>query len=424
MRIFVILLLGLLFIPFTGVELYSKNKSSSLLLSEIESFSEEEKGLWNSLFYTYKLIKKSSIFTDNTSATNLIMSAIKGMVNSLDDPYSILLQGKSLEQFIQSLDNHYSGIGIYIVTNELGIKIVDVIPNSPAWVIGLSANDIITAVEGKPVAGISIEETRALLLGKEGSLVNITILRAGKELSFNVIRKDIQVKTVYSSRVGQKRFGYIRVINFGQTTVSEFEETLVKLKSQRIQGLVIDLRNNPGGLLSAVARMVDFFIPNGMVVSTQKAGVGTARDKLEVRPLVLFPTFIPVVVLINKYSASASEIFAGAMRDHRRAVLVGENSYGKFSVQQLFPVYQDPKGENNAVLKLTIAKYFLPKGDSYEQVGIKPHILIEQSEGENTNSAYGIPSPHSPPPEDEPHLVTAFEVLANAKLYHEYLKKP
>lgn len=378
-----------------------------------QQFNDEEKRLFQAFINTYHLIRKHSIHTNHLESQDLIISAISGMVDSLKDPYSVLLQGKALDQFYKNLDDHFSGIGIYIVTNERGVLIIDVIQNSPAWTIGLRAQDLIIKVGKVEVKGKKPGEVRNLILGPENSLIVITVLRKKKELTFNVMRKNIKVRTVQTKILSSKpNIAYIRIQTFAQNTDEEFSDALNWAKSRRATGIVIDVRNNPGGLLPVVIKMVDTFISKGTVVSTRS--VNAPEKLVRVDPQIDFPTFIPVVVLVNRYSASASEIFAGALKDHRRAVIVGEKSFGKFSVQKLFPILNNK--QKNVALKLTIARYFLPNGDSFDKIGIPPHVTVTNQD------FYHSSNPDSDKENVDLMLDTAISILTDSIRYRELLK--
>lgn len=296
----------------------------------------------------------------------LIDGAISGMVNSLGDPHSVYLAPQLYSQLRAETSGAFGGVGIYIGFKEGDMKVVGVIPDGPGQRAGLQAGDQILAVDGQPVEEISPGEVVLKIRGQVGTPVELLIHREGADdTTYNLTRENIHVRTVVGQMI-DNRLGYMRISNFSENSGTEFKETLDELERDGLQGLVLDLRQNPGGVITSCVEIAKQIVPAGTIVSVIK------RDgSKEVFSSELAAAKFPIVVLLDKNSASASELLAGALQDTHAALIVGETSYGKGSVQTLIPM------AHNDGLKLTIAKYYTPSGKCIDGVGIAPDVEIK-----------------------------------------------
>ncbi|NMN67401.1 S41A family C-terminal processing peptidase-3 [Candidatus Pelagibacter ubique] len=307
-------------------------------------------------------------------------AAINGLLQSLD-PYSAYMTPESFEGMQTETSGEFGGLGIEVGMEAGVVKVISPIDNTPASKAGLKAGDYIVKVKNVQVQGKSLMEAVDLMRGPVGSSIEITVRRRGvkKALVFNITREIIQVQSVKSELV-ENNIGYIRLTSFNENSSDQIKKNIKKFnKNKDLKGFILDLRNNPGGLLSQAIKISDFFLENGEIVSTKSRKVSENRKWFAKKgDLTNGKT---LVVLINYGSASASEIVAGALKDHKRAIILGENSYGKGSVQSIIPL------KNRGAIRLTIAKYYLPSGKSISEVGVTPDIeVIESSENFKFNS--------------------------------------
>ncbi len=304
--------------------------------------------------------------------------AIDTMLASLDDPYSRYMNKNEYKEQNNSINSKITGIGVNISSVAGKIHIINVMDGTPAQFANILPNDIIIAIDGKDVNGLSISEVANLVRGPENTFVNITILRNKDKLTKRVMRKEIKIKTVKSSVI-DKNIGYIQISSFiGSTTPNEFLEALEKTKGTN--GLIVDLRGNTGGLLPNAVFIANLFIPKGNIVSI----VGRNGYKYDINAQdTEFGITKPTVVLVDGGSASASEILSGALKDYNKAKLLGTKTYGKGMVQKIIPM------PNETGLNLTIAKYLTPKGTDINKKGIDPDIKVEFSlnDVKNNNDA-------------------------------------
>ena len=298
-------------------------------------------------------------------------SAINGLLQSLD-PYSAYMSPKIFEQMQTETSGEFGGLGIEVGMEAGVVKVISPIDDTPASKAGLKAGDYIVKINNTQVQGKSLSEAVDLMRGPVGSGIELTVRRIGekKALVFNIVREVIQVQSV-KSEVFEDDIGYIRLTSFNDNSSDQIKKQIKKLnKNKNINSYILDLRNNPGGLLSQAIKISDFFLDNGEIVSTK------SRKKSENRKWFAKGGDITggktLLVLINYGSASASEIVAGALKDHKRAILLGENSYGKGSVQSIIPL------KNRGAIRLTVAKYYLPSGKSISEVGVRPDIEISE----------------------------------------------
>jgi carboxyl-terminal processing protease len=326
------------------------------------------------------LEKISKEYVDEVDQSKSMDAAINGLLQSLD-PYSAYMTPESFEGMQTETSGKFGGLGIEIGMESGVVKVITPIDNTPASKAGLKAGDYIVKIDGVQVQGKSLMDAVNLMRGLVGSSIEITVRRRGvkKAIIFNITREIIQVQSVKSELI-DNNIGYIRLTSFNENSSDQIKEKVKKLnKNKNLKGYILDLRNNPGGLLSQAIKISDFFLENGEIVSTKSRQASENRKWFAKKgDLTNGKTLI---ILINYGSASASEIVAGALKDHKRAILVGENSYGKGSVQSIIPL------KNRGAIRLTIAKYYLPSGKSISKVGVTPDIeVVESSEDFKFNS--------------------------------------
>jgi len=313
-------------------------------------------------------------YVEDIDQSEIMDSAINGVLQSLD-PYSAYMSPELFKEMQTDTRGEFGGLGIEIGMEAGVVKVISPIDDTPAQKAGIKAGDYIVKIGEEQVQGKSLMEAVKLMRGPVGTSINLTVRRKNikRPLEFKIVRKIIEVKSVNSQIISeQKNIGYVRLKSFNENSDNQFLKSLKKFEDNKnIKGYVIDLRNNPGGLLTQAINIADFFLDDGEIVSTKGRKVSETRkffarkgDEVKGKPLV---------VLINNGSASAAEIFAGALKDHKRAIILGENSYGKGSVQSIIPL------RNGGGMRLTISKYYLPSGKSISEVGVTPDILVEES---------------------------------------------
>ena len=317
------------------------------------------------------LEKINKEYVDDFNQSESMDSAINGLLQSLD-PYSSYMSPKIFDELQTETSGEFGGLGIEVSMEAGVVKVISPIDDTPASRAGLKAGDYIVKINDVQVQGKSLSEAVDLMRGPVGSGIELTVRRRGerKALTFNIIREVIQVQSV-KSEIIDENIGYIRLTSFNDNSSDQIEKQIKKLKKNKnIKSFILDLRNNPGGLLSQAIKISDFFLENGEIVSTK------SRKKSENRKWFAKKGDITdgktLLVLINYGSASASEIVAGALKDHKRAIIVGENSFGKGSVQSIIPL------KNRGAIRLTVAKYYLPSGKSISEVGVRPDIEVNE----------------------------------------------
>ncbi|MBM6762092.1 S41 family peptidase [Megamonas hypermegale] len=314
-------------------------------------------------------------YVNQTDDINLIDGAIDGMVKSLGDPHSNYLSPKMYQSLKEQTQGSFAGIGVVMgMDNNKNIKIVAVMEDSPGQKAGLAEGDQIIAVDGTPVTEMAFDEVATHVRGEPGTDVVLTIMRDGAQQDYTITRDNIKLKTVGHEML-DNNIGYIQIVSFSEDTAQEFMDAYTDLQNQGMQGLVLDLRNNPGGLLGACVDIAKNLVPKGDIVS-----IVDKDGNKEVYSSDLEQVQYPVAVLINKNSASASEILSGAIQDTKSGVIIGETSYGKGSVQTILPMMDDD------AVKLTIAKYYTPSGRSIDGVGITPDIEVKLDEGSTVDT--------------------------------------
>ena len=315
------------------------------------------------------LEKINKEYVDEINQSESMDSAINGLLQSLD-PYSAYMSPEIFNEMQTETSGEFGGLGIEVGMESGVVKVISPIDDTPASRAGIKAGDYIVKIDNIQVQGKSLSEAVDLMRGPVGSGIELTIRRRGvkKALTFKIIREVIQIQSVKSELL-EKDIGYIRLTSFNENSGKQVEKNIKDLeKNNNIKSYILDLRNNPGGLLSQAIKISDFFLDNGEIVSTKSRKTSENRKWFANEgDLTKGKTLI---VLINYGSASASEIVAGALKDHKRAILLGENSYGKGSVQSIIPL------KNNGAIRLTVAKYYLPSGKSISEVGVSPDIEI------------------------------------------------
>ncbi|WP_080986891.1 S41 family peptidase [Candidatus Pelagibacter communis] len=317
------------------------------------------------------LEKINKEYVDEFNQSESMDAAINGLLQSLD-PYSSYMSPKIFDEMQTETSGEFGGLGIEVSMEAGVVKVISPIDDTPASRAGLKAGDYIVKINDVQVQGKSLSEAVDLMRGPVGSGIELTVRRRGerKALTFNIIREVIQVQSVKSEIINEN-IGYIRLTSFNDNSSDQIEKQIKKLKKNKnLNSFILDLRNNPGGLLSQAIKISDFFLENGEIVSTK------SRKKSENRKWFAKKGDITdgktLLVLINYGSASASEIVAGALKDHKRAIIVGENSFGKGSVQSIIPL------KNRGAIRLTVAKYYLPSGKSISEVGVRPDIEVNE----------------------------------------------
>ena len=319
------------------------------------------------------LEKINKEYVDEIDQSEGMDSAINGLLQSLD-PYSSYMSPETFELMQTETSGEFGGLGIEVSMEAGVVKVITPIDDTPASKAGIKAGDYIVKINKTQVQGKSLSEAVDLMRGLVGSSIELTVRRRGvkKALTFNIVREIIEVQSVKSDLL-ENNIGYIRLTSFNDNSSEQIKKKIEKLKeNEDVNSFILDLRNNPGGLLSQAIRISDFFLENGEIVSTK------SRKKSENRKWFAKKGDITegktLVVLINYGSASASEIVAGALKDHKRAIILGENSYGKGSVQSIIPL------KNKGAIRLTVAKYYLPSGKSISEVGVRPDIEVPEED--------------------------------------------
>ena len=352
-----ILIITIIFSNFLSVSVFAKNE----LYEKIDLFGE-----------VLENIKKE--YVDEVNQSEVMDSAINGVLQSLD-PYSAYMSPELFKEMQTDTRGEFGGLGIEIGMEAGVVKVISPIDDTPADKAGIKAGDYIVKIGKEQVQGKSLMEAVKLMRGPVGTTIDLTLRRKNvkKPLEFKIIRKIIEVQSVNSKIISkEKNIGYVRLKSFNENSDNQFLKSIKKFeKNNKIKGYVIDLRNNPGGLLTQAINITDFFLDDGEIVSTKGRKVSESRkffarrgDEIKGKPMV---------VMINSGSASAAEILAGALKDHKRAIILGENSYGKGSVQSIIPL------RNGGGMRLTISKYYLPSGKSISEVGVTPDIVVEET---------------------------------------------
>jgi len=337
----------------------SANKTTGALpLDELRTFTE-----------VFARIKKD--YVEEVSDKTLLENAIRGMLSGLD-PHSSYLDPEHFKELQVGTTGEFGGLGIEVGMEDGFVKVISPIDGTPAQRAGVKAGDLVIRLDEKPVKGMTLHDAVKIMRGKVGTDIVLTIIREGEEkpLKITITRDVIKVKSVRSKDLGEG-FGYLRISQFQSHTGENLAEAIDKLKKDnggKLKGLVLDLRNNPGGVLNAAVEVSDAFLDSGLIVYTQ-GRIADSEMKFSATPRRLLDG-APLVVLVNGGSASASEIVAGALQDHKRAVIVGTRTFGKGSVQTILPLNE------KTALKLTTARYYTPSGRSIQAEGVTPDIVL------------------------------------------------
>ena len=340
------------------------------------AYSENVDKLYEKIdLFSEVLEKIQNEYVDEVDQAEVMDSAINGVLQSLD-PYSAYMNPEIFEESQTETSGEFGGLGIEISMEQGVVKVITPIDNTPASRAGIKAGDYIIRINGEQVRGKTLMEAVNLMRGKVGTEIEITIMRQSLNRAKNIkiVREIIEIQSVVSKLVDNK-VGYLRLRAFNENSSYQLKQEISKIeKNKKLLGYILDLRNNPGGLLSQAIKISDFFLDDGEIVSTKSRKNKENRkffakkgDRISGKPLI---------VLINNGSASASEIVAGALQDHKRAVLLGNTTHGKGSVQSIIPL------DNRGAIRLTVAKYYLPSGKSISEVGVVPDIKVEE-EGED-----------------------------------------
>ena len=339
---------------------YLHSKNSNELYEKIDLFGE-----------VLEIIKQD--YVDDVNQVDIMDSAINGLLQSLD-PYSAYMSPKSFEGMQTDTKGEFGGLGIEIGMESGVVKVISPIDDTPAANAGIKAGDYIVKINDEQVQGKTLTEAIELMRGTIGSSIKLTVRRKNvrNALEFKITRAIIEVKSVEAKIIGNKKeIGYLRLKSFNENSDEQLFKNINSFeKNNKLVGYILDLRNNPGGLLTQAINITDFFLDEGEIVSTKGRKITETRrffskkgDNIDGKPLI---------ILINNGSASAAEIVSGALKDHKRAIILGENSYGKGSVQSIVPL------KNGGGLRLTISKYYLPSGKSISEVGVSPDIFVEE----------------------------------------------
>ena len=344
----------------------------SLFFSNL-SFSANEESIYDKIdLFSEVLDKINNEYVEEIDHSEAMDAAINGVLQSLDS-YSAYMSPEIFKEMLTETSGEFGGLGIEVGMEFGVVKVISPIDNTPAEEAGVKAGDYIVKINDIQVQGKTLTEAVELMRGPVGSTIKITVRRRGvkKAIIFNITREIIKIESV-KSKIIEDTVGYIRLTSFNENSADQIKEKIKELKqNKKIEKYILDLRNNPGGLLSQAIKISDFFLNNGEIVSTK------SRKKKENRKWFAHKGDIidgeTLIVLINYGSASAAEIVAGALKDHKRAILIGEKSFGKGSVQSVIPL------NNKGAIRLTISKYYLPSGKSISEVGITPDIEIAES---------------------------------------------
>lgn len=332
-------------------------------------FSVSDDTMLEKMEYIKKMIEDYSLY--GASEEEMLEGIYRGLLWSIDDAYSAYYTVDEMNALMESSSGYYCGIGVMVSQNVYTgiITVVKPFKDGPAYKAGMQKEDILIRVEDEDVTGVDLNEVVAKIKGEEGTVVNVTVLRGEEEISMDVTRAWIEVPTIEHEML-EDQIGYISISEFDQVTVEQFDNAVTNLEKQKMKGLIIDLRDNPGGLVDSAVEMLDRILPKGLVVYTEdkngKRDEEYAKDKIELK--------VPLVLLMNANSASASEIFAGAVQDFEKGTVVGTQSFGK-GIVQIVAYVNDGSG-----IKFTVSQYYTPKGNAVHEVGITPDVVVELDE--------------------------------------------
>ncbi len=348
--------------------IYFLNSTNSSFSNEVDIYKKID-------LFSEVLEKINKEYVEEVNQSDAMDAAINGVLQSLD-PYSGYMSPEMLKEMQTETRGEFGGLGIEVGMEAGVVKVISPIDGSPAEEVGVKAGDYIVKINGIQVQGKTLSQAVNLMRGPVGSEIEITVRRIGvrKALTFNIIRDIIEIKSV-KSKVLEDNIGYVRLTSFNDNSSDQFKNIIKDYKkNKKINKFILDLRNNPGGLLDQAIKITDFFLDNGEIVSTKSKKKSDNRKWFAKKGDIIDGNTL--LVLINYGSASASEIVAGALKDHKRAIIIGESSYGKGSVQSIIPL------KNDGAIRLTVSKYYLPSGDSISEVGVRPDITVVESSDE------------------------------------------
>lgn len=364
----VLILVSVVFGVYSVVSSATEKKKKDDLYRQVELFSD-----------TLAIIQ--SEYVDEVEPKNMIYGALKGMLSSLD-PHSQFMDPDAYNELKVDTEGKFGGIGIEITVKDGLLTIVTPIEDTPAWKAGLKTNDRIVKINNELTRDMTLTDAVKRLRGKAGEAVSITILRESEKkiLEFKIVRDIIKINNIKAAKILEDNIGYIRMVEFRENTAKDMDAALESLEKQGMNALIVDLRNNPGGLLDSAVKVTGKFIDKDkMIVYTKGRRANQNMEFVSqlARPIV----DLPMVILINEGSASGSEIMAGALQDHKRAIILGTKSFGKGSVQTVIPL------SDGSALRLTTSKYFTPSGREIHAKGIVPDIVVEEGRIELVETA-------------------------------------
>ncbi|RXJ91206.1 peptidase S41 [Arcobacter sp. CECT 8983] len=354
--------------------------SSIVLLLSQSIFANEKKEEENNQTRFESLSKLTQVigtvekyYVDDIKLQEIVDKALKGLMQELD-AHSTYLDRKSSKEMSIQTQGEFGGLGITVGMRDGALTVISPIDDTPAYTAGVKAGDIILKIDDSSTLNMTLDEAVSLMRGKPKTAIDLTVVREGenKPIKINIIRDIIKIQSVFSKTIDNEDLLYVRISSFDRNVTSNLRKAIKD--NPKIKGIILDLRNNPGGLLTQAIGVVDLFVDEGIIVSQK--GRNSAEEEKFNATIAETITDVPVVVLVNGGSASASEIVSGALQDHKRAVIIGEKTFGKGSVQAILPITQD-RSEN---IKITIAKYYLPSGRTIQATGITPDVISHEGE--------------------------------------------
>ncbi len=375
------LLIGIFYLGFYfGEKSNKQTEPVPLTKSIIENKSAEQKSVDFSLFWkVWDLVKNKHVNKDGLDAQKMVYGAINGMLHATDDPYTSFMDPKETKDFNEQIDGSFEGIGAELGIKDKILTVIAPLEDSPAEKAGLRAGDKIIKIDGKMSADLGIDEAVELIRGKKGTEVKLTIFRNGDSDTQDItIKRDVITVKSVKLEFKDNEIAYLKINEFGEETTKEFRTAAADITAKKSKGIILDLRNDPGGLLDKCVEVASFLLPKGKVVVTEEDSSGQ-KDSLYTKGGNTLSS-LPIVVLINEGSASAAEILAGALKDNNNTPLIGKKTFGKGSVQELL------KLPESTSVKITVAKWLTPSGNYIMEKGIAPDMEVEISNDDYTNN--------------------------------------